>query len=88
MSKICILNLKNRQEEYAVALDFIKAIEDKNSGTIEERKKILLEIVSKISISIGNVQKNVAARYLEQPISVTAKGRNRAETIQDKQDFY
>ncbi|MDE7424686.1 MAG: hypothetical protein K2N51_13530 [Lachnospiraceae bacterium] len=87
MDKLCILNLKNRQEEYAAALDFIKAVEEEKSGTVDERKKILLEMVKKISISLGNVQKDISVRYLEQPMKVTGRGKNHAESIQNMHNF-
>lgn len=87
MDKLCILNLKNLQEEYAIALDFIKAIEDKKSGTVDERRKVILEMAKKISVSIGNVQKDISARYLEQPISVTGRGKDCVVSISNKHDF-
>lgn len=87
MDILCILNLKNRQEEYAAALDFIKAVEEEKSGAVNKRKKILLEMAEKVSISLGNVQKGISARYLEQPMQVTGRGKNRAEGVQNIHSF-
>lgn len=53
MTKICIMDLKNFQEEYAAALDFIKAIEDMKNGTIAERQQKLIKTAEIISVSVA-----------------------------------
>ena len=87
MNRICIINLKNCQEEYAVALEFIKEIEDKKGNIAADKKSILMQAARKILIDVGDVQKNIAPRYLEQPISVSGRGNISAEIIQNKHPF-
>lgn len=87
MSTIYVMDLKNRQEEYAAALDFIKAIEDEKNGTIEERRQTMISMAEKIFVSVGEVKNNFSARYLEEPISMSERGNNSAECVQNKHRF-
>ena len=87
MSTIYILDLKNCQEDYAAASEFVKAIEDKKSGTMEDRKSVLLKMMKKISISVGNIPSNISPRYFEQPISLSDRGINSVESINNRRTF-
>lgn len=87
MTKIYIMDLKNCQEEYAAALDFIKSIEDRRNGTFEERQQKMIMTAKIISVSVGEVKNNCAPRYFEEPISVSERGEISAESIQNKHKF-
>ena len=87
MTKIYIMDLKNRQEEYAAALDFIKSIEDRRNGTIVERQQKMIKIAKRISVSVGEVKNDCSPRYFEEPISVPKKGGIFAESVQNKHKF-
>lgn len=87
MIRTYVLDIENCQEAYASALDFIKAIEDEKSGTSEERKKILLEMSGRISVHVGWMRNNTSARYLEQLISLSDRGKGLDEGIQDRHEF-
>lgn len=87
MTKICIMDLKNFQEEYAAALDFIKAIEDMKNGTIAERQQKLIKTAEIISVSVAVVKNNCSPRYFEEPISIPARGGIPTESIQNKHRF-
>lgn len=87
MRKIYILDLKNRQEEYAAALDFIKAIKDEKKRTIEERQQIMIKIAEKISIFAAEIKNDFSARYLEEPISISERGNVSVGSVQNKHKF-
>lgn len=69
---IYVLDVKNCQEEYAAALEFVKAVEDKSLGSLRERKDILVEMADRISIHVGSLSSNSSPRYLEQPLDTPA----------------
>lgn len=87
MPKIYIMDLKNRQEEYAVALDFIKSIEDGKSGTIKERQQRMMKAAKSISVFAGEVKNNFSPRYFEEPIRVSERGNIPAESIRNRHKF-
>ena len=87
MDKIYIINLKNNEEDYANALEFIKIIECERNSKIEVKKKILDRILNKIIVQVGDVQRGISPRYLEQPVSVSGRGDISAEVIRNIHHF-
>lgn len=87
MKKIYIIDLKNCQKDYTAALDFIRVIEDKLSGTIEERQQIMMRMAGEVSVSVGDVKNNFSPRYLEEPISISGRGKSTNECIQNRHKF-
>lgn len=87
MTQIYIMDLKNCQEDYAIALDFIKSVEDRKNGTIEERQQKMIKTAKSISVLVGEVKNNCSPRYFEEPISVSERGGINAESIQNKHKF-
>ncbi len=52
MTRIYIIDLGNRQEEYAAALEFIKSIENERNETFEERKQRMIKIAKRINVLV------------------------------------
>lgn len=87
MTKIYIMDLKNCQEEYAIALDFIKSAVDGKNGTIGERRNRMIKAAKSICVSVGEVINNCSPRYFEEPISVPQRGGVSADCVQNKHKF-
>lgn len=87
MSTLYVLDLKNRQEEYSAALEFIKAIEVSKTGEVDGRKRALLKSAERIAISVGNVAKTISPRYFEAPISAPDRGSNSVDCFNNRHKF-
>lgn len=87
MDTVCIIDIKNMQEEYSTALEFIKVINEIQSNRSVELKNVILEIVNKISISVGTIQNRCAPRYFEEPISLSGRGNFSSQSIQKRHSF-
>lgn len=87
MDIVCIIDIKNMQEEYSAALEFIKVINEIQSNQSAELKNMILEIVNKISISVGTIQNRCAPRYFEEPISLSGRGNLSSQSIQKRHSF-
>jgi len=81
------MDLENRQEEYAAALEFIKSIENERNETFEERQQRMIKIAKSINVLVGEVKNNCSPRYFEEPISVSGRGGVFTESIQNKHKF-
>ncbi|MCH5264761.1 MAG: hypothetical protein J1F02_02600 [Lachnospiraceae bacterium] len=84
MNTICIIELKNQQEDYAKCLDFIKTVE---CETTHNRMEQLAQIVLKLPIQIGYTQAGFSPRYIEEPIDMSERGKRANVSVQDKHSF-
>jgi len=87
MGIICIMDLKNRQDEYAAALAFIKALEMEGKENVQERRQVMRKMAEKISVSVGEVKSQFSARYLEEPMSISKRGIRFLDSVQNKHSF-
>lgn len=80
MSKeIVIFEIKNCQEDYAACLEFIKICEGKIVDEKRNYQETYNETIKSISIYRGIVDRNVAPRYLEEPVVIFNKQKSRYE---------
>lgn len=86
MIKVFIFDLQNSQKEYAVALKFIKTLEDRHRMTEDAREKVLLEMKRKIKICAGELEKDISPRYYEQPMNVSERGSNLGKSVRNKHE--
>ena len=85
MNVICIIDLKNRHEDYAKCLEFIKIVEcrQKNEPKYHGVEQ-LNKVTQGLQIQIGYTRTRFSPRYLEEPMDISERGREKNTRLLDK----
>lgn len=66
-TQMIIFNIQNKQEDYAICLEFIKYYEKKNISIFEKIEK-LTEIIQNREVCLRNFDERASYRWIEEPI--------------------
>lgn len=85
MTVVCVIELQNRQCDYAKCLEFIKVIEckEKYSGR-QDRIVHMAEASQGLLIQVGYAQARFSPRYLETPMDISDRGKGANRRLQRK----
>ena len=81
MNKVCIIEIRNIQGDYAKCLEFIKAVECR---TLNNRIERLTNACKGLQIQIGYTEVSFSPRYLEEPLHMTERGKPINAGLQNK----
>lgn len=81
--QLLIFNIQNKQEEYALCLDFIKIYESQ-SKTNEEKLYLLSKLISEKKILLREFNEAAAYKWIEQPIQKRGQSEQEAEEVFNK----
>lgn len=81
--QLLIFNIQNKQEEYALCLDFIKIYESQ-SKTNEEKLYLLSKLISEKKILLREFNEVAAYKWIEQPIQKRGQSEQEAEEVFNK----
>lgn len=82
-TQLIIFNIQNKQEEYALCLEFIKIYESQ-SKTNEEKLYLLSKLISEKKILLREFNEAAAYKWIEQPIQKRGQSEQEAEEVFNK----